>query len=84
MKSNMRRVLGLTQEDFAWAPQLRMTGVGTSNGPSLAVFQNRLFAASTPLDYMLRVLRDEGATPLERMVLSYMRAAHRPRSALDK
>jgi hypothetical protein len=36
---------GVSAQNLAWAPQQRINGVGSSNGPSLAVFANRLFAA---------------------------------------
>ena len=36
---------GVSAQNLAWTPQRNIAGVGTSIGPSLAVFQNRLFAA---------------------------------------
>ena len=36
---------GVSAQNLAWAPQQRINGVLSSNGPSLAVFANRLFAA---------------------------------------
>ncbi|HTO79182.1 MAG TPA: hypothetical protein VMJ31_05330, partial [Methylocystis sp.] len=35
---------GLNAQNLAWAPQQRIGGVGSSTGPSLAVFDYRLFA----------------------------------------
>ena len=34
----------VSAQNLAWAPQQRINGVGSSNGPYLAVFANRLFA----------------------------------------
>jgi hypothetical protein len=35
----------VSAQNLAWTPQQRINGVGSSNGASLAVFANRLFAA---------------------------------------
>jgi hypothetical protein len=34
----------------SWVPQVNVSGVGTSTGPSLAVFNNRLFMAWKGVD----------------------------------
>jgi hypothetical protein len=55
-KSNVRTLLtlvlctvlwdsGASAQNLAWAAQQKIPGVGTYFGPSLAVFQNQLFAA---------------------------------------